>query len=288
MVNKIADLLAKGQTFSFEFFPPKSDAAASTLQATLAELEPLNPSFVSFTYGAGGATRGTTRDLVVGVNADTSMVPMAHLTVYGHTRDELAEMVGDYAAAGVANIMALRGDRPKDFDRGPGDLRHAIELVELIREIGDFSIGVAAHPEGHPENPDRASDRAYLAEKLAVADFAVTQMFFRVDDYVSMVDDLRAAGVDKPVIPGIMPVESLSSIQRMAELSGAAFPPDLAQRFYDVGDDPDAVRAEGVAVAVEFCRELLAYGVPGLHFFTLNKSRSTREIYENLGLTNAT
>ena len=284
MVNKIADLLAKGPTYSFEFFPPKSDAAATTLQATLADLEQLAPSFVSFTYGAGGSTRGTTRDLVVGVHDDTSMVPMAHLTVYGHSRAELRDMIEGYGEAGVANIMALRGDRPKDFDGGPGDLRHAIELVELIREIGDFSIGVAAHPEGHPENPDRRSDRAYLAEKLAVADFAVTQMFFQIDDYVSMVEDLRAAGVDKPVIPGIMPVETLSSIQRMAELSGAVFPSGLAERFYAVGDDPEAVRAEGVAVAVEFCRDLLALGVPGLHFFTLNKSRSTREIFEQLGL----
>ncbi len=283
-MTKIADLLAQGPTFSFEFFPPKSDTATSTLQMTLSELEMLSPSFVSFTYGAGGSTRGLTRDLVVGVNSDTSMVPMAHLTVYGHSRDELVEMVSDYAAAGVANIMALRGDRPKSFDGGPGDLHHAIELVELIREVGDFSIGVAAHPEGHPENPDRGADRAFLAEKLALADFAVTQMFFRVDDYVSMVDDLRTAGVDKPVIPGIMPVESLGSIQRMAELSGAVFPTELAERFYRVGDDPDAVRSEGVAVAVEFCRELLDLGVPGLHFYTLNKSRSTREIYENLGL----
>ncbi|MGI9034253.1 MAG: methylenetetrahydrofolate reductase [Acidimicrobiales bacterium] len=282
---RIADLLATGRTFSFEFFPPKTPEAEITLEMTLAELELLKPSFVSVTYGAGGSTRERTHDLVVSINRSTTMTAMAHLTCAAHTRDELTTIVGHYHEAGVENILALGGDPPADLGLPAGDLRHAVELVELVREVGPFCVGVAAHPELHPKsNGDRAADRRFLATKLEHADFAITQFFFRAGDYLSMVDDLAALGVDKPVIPGIMPVTNLSSIRRMAAMSGAAVPPEVVQRLEAVADDPEVVRRAGVEMATELCRRLLDAGAPGLHFYTLNRSTATREIYANLGL----
>lgn len=281
---KIRDLLARGRTFSFEFFPPKTDEQQATLVRTLRALEPLQPSFVSVTYGAGGSTRERTHDLVVGMLRTTSLNPMAHLTCVSHTRLELAEILVGYRRAGVENLMALGGDPPKDRDAPPGELQFAIELVELALAIGGFSIGVAAHPEGHPRSPDLATDRAQLARKLELADFAVTQFFFRGEDYLRLVDELSALGVHKPVIPGIMPVTNVRQVQRFAELSGAEFPPDLAERLYAVADSPEEVRRIGVETATELCQKLLAEGVPGLHFYTLNMSKATREICANLGL----
>ena len=280
----IAEMLAAGRTFSFEFFPPKTPEAELTLEITLAELELLKPSFVSVTYGAGGATRERTHDLVVSINRNTTMTAMAHLTCAAHTRGELAEIVTRYREAGVENILALGGDPPAGLDLPPGDLRHAVELVELVQDVGPFCVGVAAHPELHPSSPDRVTDRDFLAAKLEQADFGITQFFFRAGDYLSMLDDLAERGVDKPVIPGIMPVTNLSSIQRMAKLSGAAVPPEVVGRVEAVADDADAVRRVGVEMATELCRELLDAGAPGLHFYTLNRSTATREIYANLGL----
>ncbi len=284
---RIADMLAAGRTFSFEFFPPKTPEAQITLEMTLAELELLKPSFVSVTYGAGGSTRERTHDLVVSINRTTTMTAMAHLTCAAHTREELAEVVGRYREAGVENILALGGDPPAGLDLPPGDLHHAVELVELVRGVGPFCVGVAAHPELHPASPDRASDRDFLAAKLAYADFAITQFFFRAGDYVRMVGELAERGAHKPVIPGIMPVTNLSSIQRMATLSGAAVPPEVIERLEAVAGDAEAVRREGVAMATELCQELLDAGAPGLHFYTLNRSTATREIYANLGLSGA-
>lgn len=284
MAERIKDLLAGGRTYSFEFFPPKSDEAERTLEKTLGELEPLNPSFVSVTYGAGGSTRDRTRDIVVHIERDTSMTAMAHLTCMNHRRAELREILQDYVDAGIGNILALGGDPSTDPDAPVGDLTYALELVELVKEAGDFSIGVAAHPELHPRSPDRATDRRHLAEKLRSADFAITQFFFRADDHLQMVDELAALGVDKPVLPGIMPVTNLSQIKRFSELSGATFPPELAQRLEAVGDDPAEVRRIGVEEATRLCQDLLDGGVPGLHFYTLNRSTATREIYANLGL----
>ena len=280
----IADMLDAGRTFSFEFFPPKTPEAELTLEITLAELELLKPSFVSVTYGAGGATRERTHDLVVSINRNTTMTAMAHLTCAAHTRAELAEIVTRYRDAGVENILALGGDPPAGLDLPPGDLHHAVELVDLVQDVGPFCVGVAAHPELHPSSPDRATDRDFLAAKLERADFGITQFFFRAEDYLGMLDDLAARGIDKPVIPGIMPVTNLSSIQRMAKLSGAAVPPGVVARVEAVSDDPDAVRRVGVEMATELCRELLDAGAPGLHFYTLNRSTATREIYANLGL----
>jgi methylenetetrahydrofolate reductase (NADPH) len=286
-VTRIADLLAAGRTFSFEFFPPRTDEAEAQLRQTLLELAPLRPSFVSITYGAGGTTRERTHDLVVGILRTTTMTAMAHLCCAGHDTDELRAILARYRDEGVENILALRGDPPAELGLPPGDLIHAIELVELARETGPFSIGVAAHPEGHPASPDLASDRRHLAAKLRRADFAITQFFFRLEDYLRLVEDLAAQGVDRPVLPGIMPVTNYSQIARFAALSGAEFPADLAARLEAVADDPAEVRRIGVEVASQLCRDLLEAGAPGLHFYTLNRSPATREIFANLGLSAA-
>jgi methylenetetrahydrofolate reductase (NADPH) len=281
---KISDILKTGPSFSFEFFPPRDEKMEGVLAQTLRDLEPLQPSYVSVTYGAGGTTRERTHDLVVGINRDTTMTAMAHLTCAAHTRAELVEIVARYRDAGVDNILALGGDPPKDLDLPPGELHYAVELVELVRGVGDFSVGVAAHPEPHPRSPSRESDRRHTAEKLRAADFAITQFFFDPAHYFDLVESVRALGVDKPVIAGIMPATSLASIKRMSELQGSEFPPWLADKLRAVGDDPAAVRAVGIEEATKLCSELLAGGAPGLHFYTLNRSTATREIYENLGL----
>jgi methylenetetrahydrofolate reductase (NADPH) len=277
-------LLAAGTTYSFEFFPPRDAVAEAQLASTLSELEPLRPSFVSITYGAGGSTRDRTHDLVVDILGRTTMNPMAHLTCIGHTRAELTDILERYQRDGIANVLALRGDPLAGAAVSSGDLRHAIELVELAREVGLFSVGVAAHPEGHPQAPDRQSDRRHLAEKLARADFAVTQFFFRSQDYLALVDDLAALGVDKPVIPGIMPVTNVAQIERFAALSGAEVPARLRARLHAAAGDSAEVRRIGVAAATELCADLLAAGAPGLHFYTLNRSTATREIWAALGL----
>src|SRR5438105_8612843 len=214
----VAGLLAAGTTYSFEFFPPRSDEAEAQLTRTLAQLEPLQPSFVSITYGAGGSTRDRTHRLVVDVLRRTAMTPMAHLTCVGHSRAELVDILERYRHDGVGNILALRGDPPAGIDLPGGDLRHALELVELARELGPFSVGVAAHPEGHPQAPDRDSDRRHLATKLARADFAVTQFFFRGEDYLALVEDLAGRGGAKPVIAGMMSVPHCARIERFAPL----------------------------------------------------------------------
>lgn len=281
---KISEILARGPSFSFEFFPPQTEEGKRHLELALEELEPLAPSYVSVTYRLGGVTRELTHEIVVDINGNTSMTAMAHLTCVAHTRAELAEIVTRYRDAGVENILALGGDPPPDGSLAPGELTHAIELVELIRGIGDFSIGVAAHPEPHPKSPDRATDRARTAEKLRRADFAITQFFFDAAHYFDLVESLRALGVDKPVIPGIMPVTNLKSITRMAELQGSEFPEWLAEKLYAVGDDPEAVRRVGVEEATKLSATLLEGGAPGLHFYTLNRSTATREIYSALGL----
>jgi methylenetetrahydrofolate reductase (NADPH) len=281
---RIADLLAAGRTFSFEFSPPKSAAASMSLGRTIAELEPLGPSFVSVTYGAGGSTREHTRDTVLWVQRETNVPPMAHLTCVGHTRAEIEDIIATYVEAGIVNVLALAGDAPKDpADARPSDYTYATDLIEHLREISDLSIGVAAHPEGHPRSPDLATDRRYLAEKLRVSDFATTQFFFDIEHYLSLVNDLADLGVTKPVVPGIMPVTNIGQVERMAELSGAAFPSWLRERL-ESGKTPEDVRRIGVDAATELCAALLEAGAPGLHFYTMNKSTATRDIYTQLGL----
>jgi len=284
-VTRVADLLAAGQTYSFEFFPPKNDAELGTLARTISELQPLSPSFVSVTYRGGAASRQRTFDLVSGMLHTTSLNPMAHLICVAHSRLELADILVSLRKAGVENLMALGGDPPADPEAGPGELAYAIELVELARAIGGFSIGVAAHPAGHPRSTSTRSDRDFLAAKLELADFAVTQFFFEASEYEGLVRDLEARGVRTPVLPGILPVTSLGTLGRLGGM-GAAAPEWMQARLraaHETGGS-DAVRREGVQLATELCARLLELGVPGLHFYTFNTSSATREIYAALGL----
>ena len=276
---RVDALLRAGLTRSFEFFPPKSAEEADVLETTLTDLERLSPSFVSVTYRGGAESRQLTYELVTRIQSEGRLTPMAHLICVGHSRAELREILEHYRAAGVENLMALGGDRPEGADV-TRELEYASELVELARGLGEFSIGVAAHPDGHPRSVDRSSDRAHLAAKLALADFAVTQFFFELDQYTTLVDELGALGVAKPVLPGIMPVTTLSGVAAMARM-GAAVPTWLVRRLEAAhARGPHAVRAEGVAAAIELCEGLLEAGAPGLHFYTLNRSTATREIHE--------
>jgi methylenetetrahydrofolate reductase (NADPH) len=284
-MTKVSDLLAAGRTYSFEFFPPKSDAEQARLVQALLELQPLRPSFVSVTYRGGPSSRQRTTDLVVSMLRLTSLTPMAHLTCTGHTRLELADILVNFRKFGIENLMALAGDPPTDPSADPGELTYALELVELARAIGGFCIGVAAHPVGHPRSSSMISDRRLLVQKLRVADFAVTQFFFEVSDYFSLVDDVESLGLSKPVLPGIMPVTTLSSVPRMAQM-GCAVPSWLVERLEEAdrrGGPADVAKA-GIDAATELCAALLDKGAPGLHFYTLNRSEATRQIHSSLGL----
>ena len=279
----ISELLTTGRTVSFEFFPPRSDEEQERLANTIRLLQPLSPSFVSVTYRGGADSRERTTRVVLELLRTTSLTPMPHLTCVAHSRVELGDIVANFREGGIENLLALGGDALPD-PAPRVDLRHAIELVELGRESGIPSIGVAAHPAGHPSSPDLESDRRHLAAKLSAADFAITQFFFKVDEYLRLVDQLDRLGVHKPVIPGIMPITNLGSITRMAQMSGYALPADVAARVERAGDDPKTVRQVGIEMASELCRDLLAAGAPGLHFYTLNFSTATREIHAALGL----
>ncbi|WP_217914654.1 methylenetetrahydrofolate reductase [Miltoncostaea marina] len=280
----IGDLIAAGPTRSLEFFPPRTPQAEEQFGAALADLAPLGPSFASVTYGALGSTQSRTREIVIEMNAREPFPTMAHLTCVGHTRGDITRLLDAYAAAGVCNILALGGDPPADGSDPGGDFRHAIELVEVIREHGGgFGVGVAAHPDLHPRSADRASDRRHLAAKLTAADFAVTQFFFRVEAYERMLDELAALGCDRPVVPGVMPIVSVAGLRRMAAMNGTVIPPALAAALERVGDDPAAVADLGVEVATDLCLRLRDAGAPGLHLYTLNRAESVRRIWRNLG-----
>jgi methylenetetrahydrofolate reductase (NADPH) len=281
---RIHELLAAGTTWSFEFFPPKSDEATRALEKAIHELAPLEPSFVSVTYGALGSTREITREIVERINAEQEFPAMPHLTCVGHTRADIDALLDHYAANGVENILALGGDPPADGSEATGDFAHAMELLEVVQaHPAGFCVGVAAHPELHPRSPDRESDRRYLAAKLDAADFAITQLFFGVDDYARMIDELAQLGCAKPVIPGVMPVTSVAGLKRMAGMNGSALPAELVERLDAVADDPAAVADIGVEVATQLVSDLLALDVPGVHLYSMNRSSSVRRIYENLG-----
>jgi methylenetetrahydrofolate reductase (NADPH) len=286
----VAELMASGgRSFSFEFFPPKDDAGEASLFQTIRELEALHPTFVSVTYGAGGTTRDRTVRITERIASETTMTPVAHLTCVGHSRDELRTIVGRYADAGVRNVLALRGDPAGGVGRPwtphPEGLDHAAELVRLVRRLGSFCVGVAAFPEGHPEAADLDADARVLAAKAeAGAEYAVTQLFFRADDYVDLVERAQALGCRIPIVPGIMPITSLGQIARFAELSGTSVPDDVVARLDGLGAAAD-VRAAGIELATRLCDELLDRGAPGLHFYTLNRSSATREIFAGLAVT---
>lgn len=278
----IRELVTVGRTLSFEFFPPKSDEAQRSLEKTVHELAPLSPSFVSITYGAGGTDVERTRDLVVEFTRVHPFPTMAHLTCMGHTREQLRVLLADYAANEVHNILALGGDPPADGSPVTGDFRFAAELVELIREIGDFTVGVAAFPELHPRSESTRHDREHLARKLESADFGVTQFFFDPDAYFRMVDDLDRLGCRVPVLPGVMPVTNPASIRRFAEMNRTRIPPGFWAQVEAAS--PDDRLEIAVEHATEFAQRLLAGGAPGIHLYTLNRSDAALRIAAELGL----
>lgn len=279
-------------TFSFEFFPPKTEKSAGALYSTIAELEELSPAFVSVTYGAGGSTRELTHDLVVRIKSTTSLIPVPHLTCVCHQQNEIAEILERYNASGVANILALGGDPPhdlKNFDRSTDAFQHAADLVSFIRSTAtskNFGIGVAGFPEGHPGTPNRVREMDYLKAKVdAGADYICTQLFFDNHDFLDFRDRCALAGINIPIIAGIMPITSLGGMNRMAELAaGARYPAKLLRALNRAGSDAESVRNVGIHYATEQCADLLDHGVKGIHFYTLNQSTATREIYRNLGI----
>jgi len=290
MTRSVRDYLSTGRpTFSFEFFPPKTVDDERLMWQAIRELEPLRPSFVSVTYGAGGSTRDKTIRITEQIETDTTLLPVAHLTAVNHSVAELRGIVGRLAAAGITNVMALRGDPPGDpmgeWVRHPEGLGYASELVELLRAHGDFTVGVAEFPYLHPRSDTLDDDTRWFVHKCrAGADYAVTQMFFDADEYLRLRDRIAAADCDVPIIAGLMPVTNMGTIARSEQLSGAPFPAALAAKFEAIADDPKAVRALGIEEASALTQRLLDEGAPGIHFYTLNRSKATREVWANLTL----
>ena len=293
----IRDVLARdGMTASFEFFPPRNDDAWQEFVASLPEFEALKPSFVSVTYGAGGSTRDRTDALVAQLATETALAPVPHLTCVGHTDAEIDSILAGYASRGVSNILALRGDAPRaQASVAEGSFRHAADLVRAVRTFNDsgrhpdprgFGIGVAGFPEGHPETPNTLVQMDHLKAKVdAGADFIVTQLFFDNDAFFDWRDRCALAGIKVPVIAGLMPVTSLAGLKRMAELAaGTRFPAPLLRAIKRCQDDPESVANVGIHWATEQARDLIDRGVDGIHFYTLNRSGATRQIYRTLGL----
>jgi len=272
--------------YSFEFFPPKTEDGVRTLFATIEELAGLHPSFVSVTYGAGGSTRALTIDLVARIKRETALEAMAHLTCVGHSAVELGCILDELQARGIENVLPLRGDPPRGETRfiPPADgFAYAQELVRFVRPRYSFCLAGACYPEGHLECPDKDEDLRHLAEKASSGvDFLITQLFFDPQDYFRFVERARTAGIEQPIVPGIMPVTNVAQIERFTQMCGATIPPALQEQLDAARDDEEAVIATGIAWATEQCQALLAGGAPGIHFYTLNRSRATRTIFLNL------
>jgi methylenetetrahydrofolate reductase (NADPH) len=284
---RICDCFRSGTpVFSFEFFPPKTDEGVRNLYATISELAPLRPSFVSVTYGAGGSTRDLTVDLVTRIKGEIGLEAMAHLTCVGHSAEELAHVLDRLRAAGIENVLALRGDPPRgetQFVRPENGFGYAQELVRFIRSRYDFCLGGAGYPEGHVEAPDRETDLVHLKEKAESGiDFIITQLFFDPEDYFRFVERARAIGISLPIVPGIMPVQNVNQVERFTTMCGASIPSALRAALEAVREDERAVITTGIDWATEQCRALLAGGAPGIHFYTLNRSLSTRMVFQNL------
>lgn len=299
----IQDILNQAQTTcSFEFFPPKTAQGAEALFENITQLETLKPAFVSVTYGAGGSTREMTHDLVVRIKQTTTLDPIPHLTCVCHQLSDIREILERYATAGVSNILALGGDPPRDrgdWDRSKDAFRHAADLVTFIRKFSEsgahadkrgFGIGVAGFPEGHPATPNRLVEMDYLKAKIdAGADYICTQLFFDNRDFYDFRERCELAGIKVPILAGIMPVGSISGMKRMAEFAaGVRFPAPLLKALHRAGDDAKAVERVGLHWATEQCRDLIDHQVRGIHFYTLNKSDGTRQIYHSLGLRDST
>ncbi|MEQ8842462.1 MAG: methylenetetrahydrofolate reductase [Acidimicrobiales bacterium] len=282
-MTAIRDLLDRGRTLSFEFFPPKTREAQAKLRTTVDQLEKVEPDYVSVTYGAGGSTRETTRETVLDLVEHRAFPAMPHLTCVGHSYAEVLELIEDYQAHGVHNMLALAGDPPEDGSPNPGDFRYALELVHALREHSDMCIGVAAFPELHPRSTSREDDRARLAEKLEVADFGITQFFFDPDDYFSMMDDLAALGCTTPVLPGVIPVVNPTSVRRFAGMNGSAIDEPLWARL-EATDDADTRLEIAVDAAVRQIERLIEGGAPGVHLYTLNQADATVRICERIDI----
>jgi methylenetetrahydrofolate reductase (NADPH) len=292
MTSVIERLRGDGPKFSIEFFPPRDPADEAVLWKAIRELEPYDPAYMSITYGAGGSSRDGTIRSIARVATETTLVPMAHLTAVNHSVAELRNVIGWYASVGVRNVLALRGDPPGDvygdWIPHPEGLNYAEELVELVRELGDFCVGVSASTYGHPRSPDLETDTKYLVRKLrAGADFAIAQLFHDAEDFLRLRDRVAATGCDVPVLPGVMPLTTLRTLQTTIKLSGAPAPAKLLDRLEPLADDPKAFRAAGIDVITELCEKLIAEGVPNLHFYTFNRSKATREVIARLGLVPA-
>ena len=284
---RIDDILARDKTlFSFEFFPPKTDKGWSALSARLSAFEVLEPSFVSVTYGAGGSTRDKTNSLVKHLATETSLDPIPHLTCVGHSKKDINELLTDYAEVGIDNLFALRGDKPQ-AGVSENDFKYGADLVKYIKSFDgrEFGIGVAGYPEGHPETPNRLTQMDHLKAKVdAGSDWICTQLFFDNNVFYDWKERCELNGINVPILAGIMPITSLANMMRMAELAGGTnFPAALQRRLLRCQDDPDAVRSVGISWAAEQCADLLDHDVRGIHFFTMNQSSATEEIYKSLG-----
>lgn len=288
-------------TFSFEFFPPKTPASSDRLYQAIKELEPLKPSFVSVTYGAGGSTRDLTHDLVVRTKLELNTTTVPHLTCVCHSEQDIRGVLERYAEHGISNLLALGGDPPTGMDhynKADDAFQHAADLVRFIKQFNDsgahtdprgFGIGVAGFPEGHPGTPNRLIEMDYLKQKVdAGADYICTQLFFDNHDFYDFRERCKLAGIHIPIIAGIMPITSAKGMQRMAELSaGSRFPAPLLKSILRAGDDTEAVKRVGIHWATEQCRDLLDHDVAGIHFYTLNQSNATMQIFQNLGASDS-